>query len=170
MSPASTSIENEANKLLHAHNMQEDVMPPVITLATNLGISVQLAAFKDDDVSGLIRKEDDGYAMYINESHPPTRKRFTIAHEIGHFILHKDEIDAQSEVVDRISGGLMRDGQNSDLERQANQFAAALLMPKETFLEMWKKLSPNIDLLAEAFGVSAQAASYRLLNLGAYIP
>ena len=106
--------------------------------------------------------------VLINSDKPRVRRRFTIAHELGHLALrhlHGGEI----VVDDIVSGGSPR-------EREANAFAAGLLMPEAGVIGSWQRLqrrlgerSGPIDWivwLAVSFGVSDQAAAYRLVNLG----
>lgn len=91
----------------------------------------------------------------------PGRRRFTIAHEIGHFVLHAGRSQVAAPSYCRGS-----DLERSDsLEGEANRFAAGLLMP-EPLLEREASLCGcNIALLAERFVVSVPAMKLRLLNL-----
>jgi hypothetical protein len=89
------------------------------------------------------------------------RRRFTIAHEIGHFVLHARRSQAAATSFCRGS-----DLERADLvEGEANRFAAGLLMP-ELLLEREAMLCGcNIPLLAERFAVSVSAMRLRLLTL-----
>ena len=102
------------------------------------------------------------YNIYINRNEPATRQRFTIAHEIGHFILHRELIEQQKGSV------LYRKdfNNNSPAESQANFFAAALLMPRQEILKAWNTLN-NIQDIANCFEVSRDAAYIRLNKMGA---
>jgi Zn-dependent peptidase ImmA (M78 family) len=154
------------------------IKPPIDVhkLADELGIDIKFED-ADDDLSGFIIR-GKGLArpvIGVNSLHSPTRQRFTIAHEIGHFLLHK----AEQIHVDRITAGLhvkKRDGLSSEGtdvdEREANLFAAELLMPKK-YLE--KDISSGgfslldeeaLDQLAEKYLVSTQALTFRLSYLG----
>jgi Zn-dependent peptidase ImmA (M78 family) len=110
--------------------------------------------------------------------HASVRQRFTIAHEIGHFYLrHVGEIFVEEHVLNK------RDGRSSyaidPKEIEANNFAAALLMPAQmvgrAVIDRINK-NPSIKLedltddLAEKFHVSRQAMGYRLINLGLASP
>ena len=107
----------------------------------------------------------------VNSSHPETRQRFTIAHELGHVLLHKEE----SLHVDETASIRFRDEESSlatkSDEIEANQFAAELLMPEHLVTEEIAKL-PDADpedaipILAERFQVSEQAMTLRLNRLG----
>jgi len=118
--------------------------------------------------------------ILVNRAHHPNRQRFTIAHELGHLTLHEKEgdqlfIDTQLRVYQRVGepdheiyshpGSLS----NPVMEREANAFAAALVMPaplvQHAALEhqLWDEA--DIAALARTFGVSEQAMSIRLQQL-----
>lgn len=123
----------------------------------------------------IVRKSgDQGGTIGVNSRHHPNRKRFTIAHEIGHFLLHRGEeliIDRNFKVTVSHRDERSGTGESAD-EIEANHFAAALLMPAE-FLK--KDLlgrdfdasdDDQIQDLAARYKVSAQAMTIRLVNLG----
>lgn len=130
----------------------------------------------EDDKAGLVARDGKRIVIGVNASHAPVRKRFTVAHEIGHMLIHASE----PLIVD--SGGYAligerREGATSDREIEANAFAAALLMPPAWIKKALQRLEGRgIDLaddadvgvrqLAHEFGVSAQAMMFRLINLG----
>lgn len=130
----------------------------------------------DSDVSGFLAINEEEAVIGYNKNHGNERKRFTIAHEISHFILHakKDSplfIDKDKKPEQSI---MFRDATSSTgefiQEREANAFAAALLMPKKAIEQTLKErefadLKIAISKLAETFEVSNQAMSIRLANL-----
>lgn len=132
-------------------------------VAHALGIEV-LHAELDPDVAGAIRGVGDQATIYLSESDHPNRKRFTCAHEIGHFVWHRQNPNA-FQYID------YRDGASSigvdDDERYANAFAAALLMPEK---HVRRLRSQGLDgtAMARTFGVSQAAMVNRLKNLGLY--
>lgn len=128
-----------------------------------------------DDVSGLLVSQP-GTVPYIvvNEKHPPTRRRFTLAHEIGHLYLQHHFKTEDGVHVDRgnfISFRNERTKLGTDaLEVEANQFAAALLMPTKMIQREAAKfgdlmMDTHVDDLARTFGVSQQAMTIRLSTL-----
>ncbi|BAY08195.1 ImmA/IrrE family metallo-endopeptidase [Calothrix sp. NIES-2098] len=167
-------IERNATELLESlKSMDRPVR--VDAIAHRLGLMVEFVPL-GEEVSGLLVIENGKGTIGINEAHASVRQRFTLAHEIGHYILHKD----QSELfIDKKYTAIFRDTRSSsgELRReiQANQFAAALLMPR--------KLVENeinvraLDLgddctlrkLAEDFEVSIQAMAYRLSNMDIFV-
>ncbi len=131
---------------------------PVIAIANELGIKVYRTSDFDDRISGLIQKDElhggeSGYAIYTNAHHPPTRRRFTIAHEIGHWELIGDGITDDGLYRSRLRGGF---------ESEANRFAANLLMPRKLVWEFVEQGVDTVEELAEKFNVSKSAMSIRL--------
>lgn len=131
----------------------------------------------DDDVSGMLHRDQGGRPVIgINAAHHSNRQRFTLAHEIGHLLLHEGEtyLDTPRMAV------RMRDERSAtgtDLEEiQANKFAAALLMPVAFLRRDLRdprlvRALPHLDddefaRLANRYGVSTQALTLRLVNLG----
>jgi len=104
------------------------------------------------------QKSAAGWSIGVNVSDTYTRKRFTIAHEIAHFLLHSKDI--RGGVID---DPLYRSEYLSGAqETQANKFAADILMPYALLQQMAQKGIVQIDELARRFGVSTQAMSIRL--------
>lgn len=134
----------------------------VVAIANKLGIKVYRTRDFDDRISGLIQKDEhhggkSGYAIYTNARHPVTRRRFTIAHEIGHFVLHRELIG--DGITD---DGLYRSRLRGGFESAANRFAANLLMPKELVWEFIEQGVDTVEELAKEFNVSESAMSIRL--------
>ncbi|MHA7842049.1 MAG: ImmA/IrrE family metallo-endopeptidase [Winogradskyella sp.] len=124
----------------------------------------------DVDISGLFVIKEKGNYIRYNANEPEHRKRFTIAHELGHFVLHKDTplfISKSNNVMyrnlDSSTGEIKR-------EREANSFAASILMPRKFVLDeiskIPKKTKDPVSHLADKFRVSEQAMTFRLANLG----
>lgn len=108
----------------------------------------------------------DGGAIYVHGPRDfdiaiarftsPTRDRFTIAHELGHYFLHSRQGEIPL-IVGRLG--------DSPIEREANRFAAALLMPEAEFRAACADLGGNLDLVAARFNVSRDAAKARHASL-----
>ncbi len=131
-------------------------------LAKDLGIGLFTTEEWSDNISGSIlqnEKSKSGYSIYVNVHHHKNRQRFTIAHEIAHFILHKDKIG--NGIQDDV---LFRSNLTNQLEKEANLFAADLLMPLNLIEE---SSTSDIEELAEKFKVSPQAMAIKLGTLGA---
>lgn len=132
----------------------------------------------EDEISGVLIIEKEGAQIGVNSKHHLVRQRFTIAHEIGHFILKHTRPD--SIFIDQpkkhMSVKLYRDGRSSTgdfwQEREANAFAASLLMPASLLIEKIQLLELDLSednsltTLASEFKVSTQAMAIRLSSLG----
>ncbi|WP_053323268.1 ImmA/IrrE family metallo-endopeptidase [Komagataeibacter europaeus] len=133
-------------------------------MASALGIRVDNnATFEDKNLSGSIKRCRDGsYQIAINGSDSEQRKRFTLAHELAHFMLHRDIIDS----VGLVDDAMYRSGASATEEYQANSLAAELLMPKDLVRLFWKKGLCGIYQLGGAFDASPDAVKIRLRQLG----
>ena len=106
--------------------MQTAPYIPVGKIARSLGLSVK-AATLPDNVCGLLRPcpESDAFEITLNRHKPRVQQRFTLAHEIAHFLLHRDMIPAEG-VRDLI---LYCSNLPDALEGEANRLAADIIMP-----------------------------------------
>jgi len=169
------TIEQQAARLLEENDVRRAPVP-VDAIARAAGLDVRYAP-TTDDVSGALIRDGKAAVIAVNSAQHENRQRFTIAHEIGHFILHKrterhfDEdfrIDYRNSVSSEAT-------ERSEIE--ANGFAAALLMP-ENFLRRdllrveldESDPDPAIQTLAVRYKVSRRAMELRLLNLGFISP
>ena len=131
------------------------------SLIEEAGIKLYLYDFKFQKTFGLsVNKEDGGPAIIVNnnEAISVERKLFTIAHELGHLILHKSSFNGEFAE------------ENKTEEAQADMFAGELLMPEEAFFKQWEahKGISWIDAVLQIkqyFGVSYQTVLYRLNDL-----
>jgi Zn-dependent peptidase ImmA (M78 family) len=134
-------------------------------LAEALGLRVTRASNLKATISGLIRPAEDtdsGYEILVNKFEMPERQRFTVAHEIGHYLLHRDQIGAG--IVDSV---MYRSSLSSKKEVEANQLAATIIMPAEAVKRELGKLGGTdeigvVEELAEQFRVSVPAMKIRL--------
>jgi Zn-dependent peptidase ImmA (M78 family) len=133
----------------------------LLSIVQRLGIKVFSVDFKENSniISGAVHMGDKDRGIVpqilINSSQSKTRKVFTIAHELGHYILHKKNKFRLDKYNYQIDSKEAKD------ETEANYFAAALLMPKDKFVEILGK-SGDIEATARYFGVSQEAAINRL--------
>lgn len=145
---------------------------PVERLASLVGATIRYRPL-DNDLSGMVQRNDDKTAIIgINSSHADVRKRFSIAHEIGHLVLHDENLHIDENVSSAVQ---FRNEYSSlgvdDIEIEANQFAAEILMPEQMLLkdvEKYKDNSPEtvIEELANLYDVSIQSMTIRLTRLG----
>jgi Zn-dependent peptidase ImmA (M78 family) len=127
-----------------------------------------------EEVSGMLVVEGGRGAIGYNATHAPVRQRFTIAHEIAHYLLHAKKSIRSQLFIDR-SVTFRRD-ENSATgddrhEVEANQLGAALLMPRDLVQQEIRKHDLDLDdedaisFLAKRFQVSPAAMTNRLVNL-----
>lgn len=150
---------------------------PVEELARRLGAKV-VRQRAPDELSGFVLREPAKGIVIIgvNATHHQNRQRFTIGHELGHFLLHEGErlhVDKQwtgyqVKLRSEESGA----GTNVD-EMEANLFAAELLMPPSFLaadvtkvVAKQRSAEKTIEELAKQYGVSQQALTVRLTSLG----
>lgn len=121
------------------------------------------------DVSGLLLRQDDRTIIGVNSRQHRTRRRFTVAHEFGHFLLHhgiKEHFDRTYVVKFRSD----LSSKATDVEEiEANYFAASLLMPAQELEKEQALLAldddPAVERLAKRYDVSRHAMSLRLANV-----
>ena len=177
MSKLTNKAEDLAESLLAQQGITSlPIEPQEIALA--LGIEVEYKPF-EDNLSGVLLRSQKKTVIAVRKRDSLNRKRFTIAHELGHYSFnHIGDVFIDHAVVNRRDtiSQIAIDPQ----EIEANAFAAALLMPKSMILrelnalisaEQSQSLSTTqlIDELVIKFKVSKSAMTYRLINLG-FIP
>ena len=167
-----TDVEDLVKEILVQHGLFSVPVDPVI-LANKLGVKVNNAKFVDDSWAAMISKRDDAIRIFVEQSDPPYRKRFSIAHELGHHFLH---LPQDGEIVDKRADMFRQRAPAEEAisperlrEIQANWFAAALLMPADLVRREWE-LNSNLKKLAIQFNVSEEAMGYRLDSLGLWPP
>jgi Zn-dependent peptidase ImmA (M78 family) len=139
------------------------------SLASEIGVGAIKVATMSTGVSGQIMKEGGEYVIRVNRNEARERQRFTIAHELAHYMLHRHVIDSSPNgITDTV---LYRSGASERIEYEANRLAADLVMPMNL---IEKKLNEEfggvvteatIESLAASFGVSKSAMEIRLSTL-----
>lgn len=117
------------------------------------------------EISGYLEQKADYWVIAVNPLHNEGRKRFTIAHEIGHLLFHREYLELQNGPYEEPSI-LMRSSLFNKVEDQANTFASELLMPRTNFRENWIGDSEDdLKRLADLYEVSTQAVRYKAYKL-----
>jgi Zn-dependent peptidase ImmA (M78 family) len=156
-------INLKAQEARSATNVANDAPLPCLLTAVedSLGVAVIIASL-DPEIAGLYAPLNGGVAVIAGKD-TPVRRRFTLAHELGHHCLgHGDRLDTPETI---------RDAPTQD-EVDANQFAAAFIAPQEaveSFVESLADASPSLELVCRVsnhFAVSAQMARIRLETCG----
>lgn len=131
----------------------------ITAITEEYGIDVYNSSMSRN-ISGAIIKEGDKYVIYVNDKHPKNRQRFTIAHEIAHYILHKEKIG------DNLTDNAMYRSKLSNVfERQANILASEILMPVN-FVMQFIEENKSVSEMAILFKVSEEAMRIRLRQGG----
>jgi Zn-dependent peptidase ImmA (M78 family) len=174
-------IRSVVERLLTSNRVSSAPVP-IEDLARALGVNIRRTPAQESLSGFLLRDNGGGRAIIgVNTLHHQNRQRFTIAHELGHLLLHTGQeiyVDGRAEAGLTVS---LRDEESSAgtnvEEIEANVFAAELLMPA-TFLHADFASYSTLDLLdedtlgdvlgnlAQKYKVSRQALTYRLVNLG----
>ena len=157
-----TDPKEAAKEIRKICNIENDKpIYDLISLIEDSGIKLYLNDFKFQKTFGLsVNKEDGGPAIIVNnnEAISVERKLFTIAHELGHLILHKSSFNGEFAE------------ENDTEEKQADMFAGELLMPEEAFFKQWEahrgiSWIDAVLQIKQYFGVSYQTVLYRLNDL-----
>ncbi|MCA8929214.1 MAG: ImmA/IrrE family metallo-endopeptidase [Alphaproteobacteria bacterium] len=134
-------------------------------IARELGVTIKVSSLHTG-VSGQIKREGDGYVIRVNRHEARERQRFTIAHELSHFLLHRHIIDSTPEgIKDNV---LYRSGAPERIEFEANRLAADIVMPMELVEKALRDefsgvvMDATIEGLAARFQVSKAAMEIRL--------
>lgn len=168
----SSKKEKKETKIITWDMMLSDAKDKNITL-TPFDIYAYVNTFDDieiinddlsSEISGMIEYIDGGFIIAINKYHSDGRRRFTLAHEFGHYCMHREYLINNKSIKDV---ALFRsENTKNQKEFEANEFASKLLMPKDDFLNIIKNGKTRLGDIAEHFGVSAAAAKYRAYKLG----
>lgn len=167
------SIYKAVDETLHKYGSLTLPIDPE-KIAVKMGLAV-VPYPMDNGVSGMLVINAHGATIGYNQEEPRNRQRFTIAHELGHYVLHSDNtsrvfVDNELKVHFR-SNESQQDSAKAQMEFEANTFAAALLMPDAQLIENIQQLdldlgdNRGLDGLANKFNVSTSAMYYRLVNL-----
>lgn len=154
-------IQESDRKIVEKH--LQNIPIRLGALASDLGLKVKVGTL-EPGISGEIRPdvENGSYLIRISRHEPKARQRFTLAHEISHYLLHRDEIG--DGIEDSI---LYRSQLSSKIEAQANRLSADIIMPVNVISSKIAGREGAIsdqDVfdLSEEFSVSKRAMEIRL--------
>ena len=129
------------------------------TMCENCSITVRYVPM-DPAVSGSLDYNNGVWTISVNELHNRRRQNYTMAHELAHYMMHRNTSTRFEDSV------FFRSTKMSTMEYSANEFAAKLLMPEDRVRKAISEGMKNIGKLAERFGVSSQAMLIRAKELG----
>lgn len=115
--------------------------------------------FSDKDIAAALDRSSK--TIFVSAADKIERKSFSIAHEIGHFKLHKD---IETDLFYRSQAAHLLGPEENQIETAANWFAASLLMPEKLVKEFWT-IVKDVEKMSKIFGVSQSAMRYRLKYL-----
>lgn len=166
--PRYAMIERVVGKLLRQHGPNCPPVP-VERIARSQGCRIEASDLRD--VSGILVRSRGGNVIGVNSTHSEARRRFTIAHELGHLLLHEGEqVRFDKEFRVSLRSDESSAGTNVE-EMEANFFAASLLMPDAMLAADQRAYSIELEDaesvrdLAGAYKVSVQAMTLRLARL-----
>ena len=158
-------INSLAKDILNVYNISIPVQN-IGDIVETLGGTIQREVTFSD---GAVEKDGDGFRIIVSPFQDERRERFTIAHELGHLFLHMGYM-INEELWEKQENNIYHRIGNSEKEYQANEFAAAFLMPASDYLAFLESIKVNdiVDTakIADYFNVSVEAASNRGKFLG----
>ena len=158
---AAARSEESPTAILARHT---DKAPPINlrALTADLGLRLSYETLPPRISGKLVRDRitRSGFAIIVNENDPSRRQRFTIAHELAHYVLHRDLIG--EDIVD---DAMYRSSMSDEFERQANSFAAQILLPSATVRGAYRD-TKSLAGLSTLFDASSDAIRIRLRELG----
>ena len=153
-------INSLAEDVLSAYNISVPI-GNIDEIVEKLGGTIQKEAFFSD---GAVEKEGNGFKIIVSPFQDEKRERFTIAHELGHLFLHMG-YRTNNELWEKQENNIYHRIGNSEKEYQANEFAAAFLMPATEYLSVLNKVAEgnmvDTSKIAEYLNVSIEAAANR---------
>jgi len=153
--------ETDAARLLQA-TWGDAVPVDPVAIARIAGLRVLEAPLDENTLGALVKQPGQDPTILLNESDSKNRRRFTCAHELGHFVRRSEEADEYTRVDLRNS--LSATGEEPE-EVYANEFAACLLMPEKEVRQLVQSGMSDLEM-AIRFKVSREAMQFRLKNLG----
>ncbi|WP_054177112.1 ImmA/IrrE family metallo-endopeptidase [Citrobacter sp. CtB7.12] len=155
------SLSNPQSVLDYAVNVLNVRLIPfdLDSFISKIGIELH-RIIMDDELSGMLQKNTEGrWIISVNSLHHPKRQRFTLAHELGHYFLHRNR------AISFVDEALYRSTHMDSMEYEANNFAGALLMPKKQLIDFMNSKGTDAELISEYFNVSVLAAKIRVETL-----
>ena len=157
-----SDLTEEQKNIILSHQTSFPVK--VGAIAKAFGITVKRATLKPG-ISGHIIENDNGVMIKINRHDVKERQRFTLAHELAHYLLHRDEL--RNGIEDTM---LYRSTLSDSLEIQANKLAADIVLPfsliEQEMFAPDTRLEAKIERIACLAKISIPAVQIRLKHSG----
>src|ERR1700733_7744610 len=162
-------IQTLVERLLAEHKVTEGPVP-IEQIAKGQGARIFFKSL-EDNLSGFEYRDKTQSVIGVNTHQARTRQAFTVAHELGHLLLHDQEqqLHVDHDFSIRLRNGVSSEG-TDESEIEANLFAAEILMPSKLVASDLRNVEclddDGIRALAGKYGVSTQALVIRLSSLG----
>lgn len=137
-------------------------------LARELGVAIKVSSM-GTGISGQVAREGNQYVVRVNRNEARERQRFTVGHELAHYLLHRDLVDSSRDgITDSV---LYRSGAPERIEYEANRLAAEIVMPialvERELNDQYGGIvtEATIEGLASRFEVSKAAMEIKLSTL-----
>lgn len=158
-------VSGERAEILRRHMSQRPIR--LGALANELDVYIKISSL-GTGISGQISKDGEAYVIKVNRNEARERQRFTIAHELAHYLLHQDIIDrSPNGITDTV---LYRSGEPQQIEYEANRLAAEIVMPTELIARELEEdfdgvvTEATIEALSNRYEVSKAAMEIKLSN------
>ena len=155
-----SDARNAAEAVLEAYWPSRAIPVDPVRIARSMGLSVFEAQLGEDTWGMIIADQGGSANIYLDEDQPPTRARFSCAHELGHYVDHQCDLEPSTGYEDKRSTA----GAGQPSEVYANEFAGALLSPEPELRELVEQGLDTFEL-ARAFRVSPASIAYRRQRL-----
>lgn len=161
--------ENESEISIVRSLLNEGHLIKVTSIIRTLGLAYEERDMAEGD-SGRLERCGGNYRVVVNKNDGEQRRRFTAAHELAHYLLHRDLIQEHGH-LDRLfsddsEGPDPTEPLNKTHEIQANKLAAEIMLPRKTIEMAYDRQADNVRELADQFHVSLKAMDARLKSLG----
>ena len=153
----------DAAKLLRVVGGAGAPVDPV-TIARTAGLRVLEAELDEKTLGALVKSPGEEPVILLNQGDSDNRKRFTCAHELGHFVRRSKEDGEEEYATIDLRNSLSSTGEDPE-EIYANEFAASLLMPEDEVKSFVEAGMDDLEMTIR-FKVSPEALQHRLTNLG----
>lgn len=151
-----SDARNAAEAVLEAYWPSRTIPVDPVRIARLMGLSVFEAQLGEDTWGMIIADQGGSANIYLDEDQPPTRARFSCAHELGHYVDHQCDLEPSTGYEDKRSTA----GAGQPSEVYANEFAGALLSLEPELRELVEQGLDTFEL-ARAFRVSPASIAYR---------
>lgn len=157
--PNYTAVDSAVKKILDEFGIDKPPVP-IRDIVSSYGIEIVISKFKEEhgDVAGFIHFPTS--RIYVNHDDPVNRQTFTVAHEFGHWVLHRELFKTNPEKYETLRRRPIGELEKNPQEKEANAFAAHLLVPRK-YLDEYKEIASK-DELASLFVVSRDVIANRV--------